>query len=72
MAARSIGSATISFGLVSIPTHLYVATHSERLAFNMLHEACGTRMRRCRSAGRNGLGRGDAGQISSCSPAIHR
>jgi DNA end-binding protein Ku len=45
MAARSIGSATISFGLVSIPTRLYVATHSERLAFNMLHEPCGTRIK---------------------------
>src|SRR5262245_55759384 len=45
MAARSIGSATISFGLVSIPTRLYVATHSERLSFNMLHEECGTRIK---------------------------
>ncbi|MBI3769687.1 MAG: Ku protein [Deltaproteobacteria bacterium] len=45
MAARSIGSATISFGLVSIPTRLYVATHSERIAFNMLHEVCGTRIK---------------------------
>jgi DNA end-binding protein Ku len=45
MAARSIGSATISFGLVSIPTRLYVATHSERLAFNMLHQECGTRIK---------------------------
>jgi DNA end-binding protein Ku len=45
MAARSIGSATISFGLVSIPTRMYVATHSERLAFNMLHEECGTRIK---------------------------
>src|SRR6185295_2242469 len=45
MAARSIGSATISFGLVSIPIRLYVATHSERLAFNMLHEKCGTRIK---------------------------
>src|SRR5262245_10343432 len=45
MAARSIGSATISFGLVSIPTRLYVATHSERLSFNMLHSECGTRIK---------------------------
>lgn len=45
MAARSIGSATISFGLVSIPVRMYVATHSERIAFNMLHEACGTRIK---------------------------
>lgn len=45
MAARSIGSATISFGLVSIPIRLYVATHSERLSFNMLHDVCGTRIK---------------------------
>jgi DNA end-binding protein Ku len=45
MAARSIGSGTISFGLVAIPVRLYVATHSESLSFNMLHEPCGTRVR---------------------------
>jgi len=45
MAARSIGSGTISFGLVSIPIRLYVATHSEQLSFNMLHGACGTRIK---------------------------
>jgi DNA end-binding protein Ku len=45
MAARSIGSGTISFGLVSIPIRLYVATHSEQLSFNMLHEECGTRIK---------------------------
>src|SRR5437763_377611 len=45
MAARSIGSGTISFGLVSIPIRVYVATHSEQLSFNMLHESCGTRVR---------------------------
>src|SRR5213593_2618992 len=45
MAARSIGSGTISFGLVSIPIRMYVATHSEQLSFNMLHRDCGTRIR---------------------------
>ena len=45
MAARSIGSGTISFGLVSIPVRLYVATHSEQLSFNMLHRSCGTRIK---------------------------
>lgn len=45
MPARSIGSGTISFGLVSIPIRLYVATHSEQLSFNMLHEPCGTRIK---------------------------
>src|SRR6266516_3510301 len=45
MPARSIGSATISFGLVSIPIRVYVATHSEQLSFNMLHAPCGTRIK---------------------------
>ncbi|MCC6849059.1 MAG: Ku protein [Deltaproteobacteria bacterium] len=45
MAARSTGSGTISFGLVSIPVRLYVATSSESLAFNMLHEPCRSRIR---------------------------
>jgi DNA end-binding protein Ku len=45
MAARSIGSGTISFGLVSIPIRMYVATHSEQLHFNMLHAPCGSRVR---------------------------
>jgi DNA end-binding protein Ku len=37
MAARSIGSGTISFGLVSIPIKLYTATSSKQVHFNMLH-----------------------------------
>ena len=45
MAARSIASGTISFGLVSIPIRLYVATSSESLSFNMLHEPCRSRIK---------------------------
>jgi DNA end-binding protein Ku len=45
MAARSIGSGTISFGLVSIPVRLFVATHSEQPAFNLLHGECNSRIR---------------------------
>jgi len=45
MAARSIGSGTISFGLVSIPVRLYVATSSESLSFNMLHQPCRSRIK---------------------------
>jgi DNA end-binding protein Ku len=45
MAARSIGSGTISFGLVSIPVRLYVATSTRQLSFNMLHRECGTRIK---------------------------
>ena len=46
MAARSIGSLTVSFGLVSIPVKLYSATESSRaISFNMLHKACGSRLK---------------------------
>lgn len=37
MAARSISSATISFGLVSIPVRLFPATSSKSISFNLLH-----------------------------------
>jgi DNA end-binding protein Ku len=45
MAARAIGSGTVSFGLVSIPVKLYVATSSKQLSFNLLHAECGSRIR---------------------------
>jgi DNA end-binding protein Ku len=45
MAARSIASATISFGLVSIPIKLYTAASSNGVSFNMLHKKCGTRVK---------------------------
>jgi DNA end-binding protein Ku len=46
MAARSIASLTISFGLVSIPVKLYSATESTKaISFNMLHKGCGSRLR---------------------------
>ena len=46
MAARSIGSLTISFGLVSIPVKLYSATQSgNAISFNLLHKGCGSRLR---------------------------
>ncbi|HTN49935.1 MAG TPA: Ku protein [Burkholderiaceae bacterium] len=46
MAARSIGSLTIAFGLVSIPVKLFSATDaSKAISFNMLHKACGSRLK---------------------------
>lgn len=45
MAARAISSATISFGLVSIPVKLYTAASSEHVHFNMLHADCGSRLK---------------------------
>ena len=46
MAARSIGSLTISFGMVSIPVKLYSATEASRaISFNFLHRGCGSRLK---------------------------
>lgn len=46
MAARSIASLSISFGLVSIPVKVYSATESKSaISFNMLHKGCGSRLR---------------------------
>ncbi|WP_146646655.1 Ku protein [Labilithrix luteola] len=45
MAARSVGSGTISFGLVSIPIKLYTATSAKSVSFNMLHKTCGSRLK---------------------------
>ena len=45
MAARSLGSGTISFGLVAIPIRLYPAAVSERVSFHLLHAKCGNRIK---------------------------
>jgi DNA end-binding protein Ku len=46
MPPRSIGNASISFGLVSVPVQLYSASESSAtVSFNMLHKACGTRLK---------------------------
>jgi len=46
MAARSIASLTITFGLVAIPVKLYTATESSRtISFNLLHKTCGSRVK---------------------------
>src|SRR5262245_31915591 len=45
-APRSIGSLTISFGLVAIPVKLFTATQSTgQISFNLLHKECGSRLR---------------------------
>jgi DNA end-binding protein Ku len=45
MPPHSIGSGTVSFGLVSIPVKLYSAAGSAGVAFNLLHAKCGSRIR---------------------------
>ncbi len=46
MAARSIASLTVSFGLVSIPVRLFSATEATKaISFNLLHKDCGSRLK---------------------------
>jgi DNA end-binding protein Ku len=46
MTARALGTANISFGLVSIPVKLYSAANaSASISFNLLHAKCGSRLR---------------------------
>ncbi|MBL8113436.1 MAG: Ku protein, partial [Acidobacteria bacterium] len=46
MAARSIGTAYVSFGLVSIPVKLYsTGEASSGVGFNLLHGKCGSKLK---------------------------
>ncbi len=46
MAARSIGTGTVSFGMVSIPIRLYSASESKSaVSFNLLHDKCKSRLK---------------------------
>jgi len=45
MPLHSIGSGTISFGLVSIPVKMYSAATSAGVSFNQIHAKCGGRIR---------------------------
>ena len=46
MPLRAIGSAVVSFGLVSVPVNLYSSSDTRSsISFNMLHKACGSRLK---------------------------
>jgi DNA end-binding protein Ku len=46
MSAHAIGSATISFGLVSVPIQMYSSGEpAASVSFNWLHKKCGTRLK---------------------------
>jgi DNA end-binding protein Ku len=46
MAARPLGSGTVSFGMVSIPVKLFSAAESKAaVSFNLLHGKCGSRLK---------------------------
>lgn len=42
---RPLQSASLSFGLVSIPVKLYAAVHSQSISFHLLHRKDGSRIR---------------------------
>jgi DNA end-binding protein Ku len=46
MPIRSMGSATIAFGMVSVPVNLYSSSESKSsVSFNMLHKKCNSRLK---------------------------
>lgn len=46
MSVRAIDSATIAFGLISIPIKVYPTSESsKRLSFNQIHKDCGSRLK---------------------------
>ncbi|AOZ10585.1 Ku protein [Cupriavidus malaysiensis] len=46
MAARSMASLSLTFGLVSIPVNVYSATESkDAVSFHLLHKGCGSRLK---------------------------
>ena len=46
MVARSMSTATISFGLVTVPIRLYAASETQSaVSFNLLHEKCHSRLK---------------------------
>src|SRR6185369_14292891 len=46
MPARNIATATISFGLVSVPVQIFSSSESKAsVSFNMLHKKCGSKVK---------------------------
>jgi DNA end-binding protein Ku len=56
MAARALASITVTFGMVSIPVKLYAATQAQAgVSFNLLHAACGSRLKQQYLCAREGV-----------------
>src|SRR5690606_31656051 len=56
MPARPLSSATISFGLVSVPVKLYsTGDSSASISFNWIHKDCGSRLRQQYICAREGV-----------------
>jgi DNA end-binding protein Ku len=55
MPPRSLRTATLSFGLVTIPVRFFTATSSQSPHFHLIHESCGSRIKQqlfCPTCGR--------------------
>ena len=57
MAARSLASITVSFGMVAIPVRLFSATQpSSGVSFNLLHKPpCGSRLKQQYTCAKEGV-----------------
>ncbi len=56
MAARALASVTVTFGMVAIPVKLYTATQAQAgISFNLLHRACGSRLKQQYLCAREGV-----------------
>ena len=56
MSARAIGTATVSFGLVSVPVKLYSAGDTTAaVSFNWIHKDCGSRLKQQYICAREGV-----------------
>ena len=43
--ASTVWKGYLTFGLISVPIRLFVAARTERIAFNQIHEKCGSRIK---------------------------
>lgn len=43
--ASTVWKGYVSFGLVTVPIHLFVAARDEHISFHQIHEVCGTRIK---------------------------
>jgi DNA end-binding protein Ku len=56
MAARPLATASISFGLVSVPVQMYSASEgSSSVSFNWIHKGCGSRLKQQYICAREGV-----------------
>ena len=72
MAARAMGTGTISFGLVNIPVKVFSANNTtEKISFNQLHADKKTRLKQQMYGRRRLLGQRECLKTTKCQKRIH-